>query len=263
MTTPIKRRQSLHLQMQENAAHVSALEEQMASAQKLATLGTMACQVAHEFNNILVPMINYAELALKHEDDIKLMRKALEKTIKHGNRAAMIIQSMLGMVRDQAQAPQEVKVIDLVNDCFQLMARDLKKDRIHVKIKIPDDLTIFTRPNQLQQVLLNLIINARQAMLDAGGTLILSAEKGNKTVQITVSDNGKGIETALLDRIFEPFYSTKTKADTPDKQGTGLGLTVCRNIIEALGGAISVESSPGQGARFWINLPILKVDAVI
>jgi len=242
--------------MQENAAHISALEEQVASAQKLATLGTMACLVAHEFNNILVPMINYAELALKHEDDTKLMRKALEKTIKHGNRAALIIQSMLGMVRDQAQGPQEVKIIDLVNDCFQLLARDLKKDRINVKIKIPDDLTIFTCPNQLQQVFLNLIINARQAMLEAGGTLILTAGKRDKTVQITVSDSGRGIDTTQIDKIFDPFYSTKIQADTPDKQGTGLGLTVCRNIIAALGGTISAESPPGQGATFRIGLPI-------
>ncbi|MCP4712814.1 MAG: sensor histidine kinase [Planctomycetes bacterium] len=260
MTTPIKRRQSLHLQMQENAAHISALEEQVVSAQKLASLGTMACLVAHEFNNILVPMINYAELALKHEDDTQLMRKALEKTIKHGNRAATIIQSMLGMVRDQTQTPQEVKIIDLINDCFQLMARDLKKDRILVKINVPDELTIFTHPNQLQQVLLNLIINARQAMLDAGGILTVSAEKSDKTIQITVSDSGKGIEKSQIDKIFEPFYTTKTQADSPDKQGTGLGLTVCRNIIESLGGAISVKSNPKEGTIFWIDLPIAHVE---
>ena len=256
MTAPIKRRQSLHLQMQENAAQISALEEQVASAQKLATLGTMACLVAHEFNNILMPMINYAELALKHEDDIELMRKALEKTIKHGNRAAMIIQSMLGMVRDQTQELQEVKIIDLVNDSFQLLARDLTKDRINVRIEIPHDLTIFTRPYQMQQVLLNLIINARQAMLDAGGALILTAEKHDKTVQITVSDTGRGIEPTQIDKIFDPFYTTKAQADAPDKQGSGLGLTVCRNIIEALGGSISVESTPGHGATFLIHLPV-------
>jgi len=241
--------------MQENAEHISVLEEQVASAQKLASLGTMACLAAHEFNNILVPMINYAELALKHKDDIELMRKALEKTIKHGNRAAMIIQSMLGMVRDQTQSLQEVKVIDLVNDCFQVLARDLSKDRINVKIDIPNDLILSTRPNQMQQVLLNLIINARQAMLDTGGILTLSAEKHNKTMQITVRDTGSGIETTRIDQIFDPFYSTKTQTDTPDKQGTGLGLTVCRNIIEALSGTISVESQPGNGAIFTIILP--------
>jgi len=241
--------------MQENAEHISVLEEQVASAQKLASLGTMACLAAHEFNNILVPMINYAELALKHKDDIELMRKALEKTIKHGNRAAMIIQSMLGMVRDQTQSLQEVKIIDLVNDCFQVLARDLSKDRINVKIDIPNDLILSTRPNQMQQVLLNLIINARQAMLDTGGILTLSAEKHNKTMQITVRDTGSGIETTRIDQIFDPFYSTKTQTDTPDKQGTGLGLTVCRNIIEALSGTISVESQPGNGAIFTIILP--------
>lgn len=256
MTTPIQRRHTLHQQLRDNEAHINTLEEQLLTAQKLAAIGTMACLVAHEFNNILVPMINYAELALKHEDDAALMRKALEKTIKHGNRAALIIQSMLGMVRDQNQSRQQVKLVPIVNDCFTTLARDLKKDRINVEINIPADLTVYTVPGQLQQVLLNLIINARQSMLDSGGTLTIeAADTGAGAVQITVADSGCGIETALIDKIFEPFFSTKTDADKPDQKGTGLGLSVSKNIIEAQGGTIEVCSQPSEGTTFIIKLP--------
>ena len=103
MSGLIKQRQNLHQQLRENEDRITNLEQQIQATQKLATLGTMACLVAHEFNNILTPMINYAELALKNQEDVGLMRKALEKTIQHGNRASLVIQSMLGLVRDQTQ----------------------------------------------------------------------------------------------------------------------------------------------------------------
>ncbi len=256
MTSPIKQRHTLHQQLRENEAHISDLEKQIMAAQKLAAIGTMAYQMAHEFNNILAPMINSAELALKYEDDAALVRKALEKTIKRGNRAALIIQSMLGMVRDQTKSRQEVLLTAVMKDSFQTLARDLTKDRINVELNIPKDFTIFAIPSQMQQVFLNLIINARQAMLDTGGTLTIGAQKtDDRNVQITVSDSGCGIEVGLADKIFEPFFSTKTKADKPEKQGTGLGLSVCKNIIESHGGTIEVSSRPAEGTTFIINLP--------
>jgi signal transduction histidine kinase len=169
----------------------------------------------------------------------------------------MIIQSMLGMVRDQTKNRREVKISAIVNDCFQTMARNLKNDRIEIELDIPEDLAVYTIPSQLQQVLLNLIINARQAMLDTGGALTIGAsETGDGNVQITVNDSGCGIEPNCIDKIFEPFFTTKANADKPDQQGTGLGLSVCKNIIQSHGGTIEVNSRPAEGTTFIIKLPI-------
>jgi len=252
----IRQRRNLHQQVRENEDRIKNLEDQVVVTQKLATLGTMACLVAHEFNNILTPMINYAELALKHQDDTALMRRALEKTIHHGNRAALVIQSMLGLVRDQGKKKQATPLAPLVKECFQCLARDFAKDRITVKMDIPEDLCLFVAPGQMQQVLLNLIINARQAMLDRGGSLTIRARtQGEGNVQIQVVDTGCGITPEIMNRIFEPFFTTKTGAARPDQQGTGLGLMVCRSIVEAHMGAITAASQPGQGATFTISLP--------
>jgi signal transduction histidine kinase len=256
LTGPIKRRQNLHQQLQENEQHIHDLQDQIITTQKLSTLGTMACLIAHEFNNILTPMINYAQLALENDDDIDLMRKALNKTIRHGNRAALIIQSMLGLVRDQTKNREQVKLAHVIEESFQCLARDFDKDRIKVVIDVPENLTVSAVPGQLQQVLLNLIINARQAMLVSGGTLtIKAAPADDKNVHIQVSDSGSGIEPEIVDKIFEPFFSTKLQAKLPDQQGTGLGLSVCKSIIEAHGGTISVQSRPPQGTSFVISLP--------
>lgn len=222
----------------------------------MATLGTMASLAAHEFNNILVPMINYSELALQHPDDQPLMRKALEKTIEHGHRASVIIQSMLGLVRDQGQERTSLKLADIVDECFQCIARDLKKDNIAAQINIPADVEVVVVPGQWLQLLLNIIINARHAMLTQGGTLIISAEvERDGTVITKISDSGTGIDPAIIDKIFEPFITTKTNTDNPEQKGTGLGLMVCRDIVESHGGTIEVDSTLDQGTTFIIALP--------
>jgi len=252
----IKQRQNIHQQLRQNEERIASLEQQIKAAQKLASLGTMACLIAHEFNNILLLITDYAQLALDNDDDLPLMRKALDKTVKHGNRAASMIRSMLGLVTNQPDTCESVKLAPLVTECFNCLARDLAKDRITVNLNITDDITVYAVPSQLQQVLLNLIINARQAMLDHGGTLNITAyNQDDGSVGIDVTDSGCGIEPDLLDTIFDPFVSTKTDAKRPDQRGTGLGLTLCKEIIAAHHGNISVTSRPGRGSTFSLNLP--------
>jgi signal transduction histidine kinase len=253
----IERRKNIHQQLKENEQRLNDLKKQLHVTQKLALIGTTACLAAHEFNNLLLSIINYSELALKQQDDVDLVRKALEKTITNGNRAAVIIQSMLGAATCHRQEHQMVPLAGQVEECFHCMGRDLGKDNINVKVDIPDDLTVFGDPGQLQQVLLNLIINARQAMLACGGTLTIEAHKLNdSTVQIKVSDTGCGIEPDIVGKIFEPFFSTKTDAKRPDQRGSGLGLSICQDIINSHNGSISASGRPGQGATFTIVLPV-------
>jgi len=252
----IKQRQSMHQQLRENQLRISNLEEQIRATQKMATLGTMACMVAHEFNNILQPMINYSELALKDQDDVELMRKALTKTIEHGNRAALVIQSMLGVVRNQDHERKTVLLLKLVDECLACLDRDLNRDKIRVKRDIPDDLTVHAIPSQLLQVFLNLFVNARQAMAQTGGKLSVQGRSDrDEWVVIEISDTGCGIQSDMVDKIFDPFVSTKTQVKQSDQRGTGLGLMVCKDIIEKHGGTIDVHSEPGTGTTFTIRLP--------
>jgi len=252
----IKQRQNLHLRLRENEDRIISLEKQLQATQKLSLIGTTACLTAHEFNNMLALMINYSELALKHEDDVALMRKALEKVIKHGNNAALIIQSMLGQVHNQSQQYETVQLSHLIRECFQSLARDFRKDNIEVKITVPEDLCLSVVKGQIQQVLLNLMINARQAMLPRGGTLTIDGQcQADGVVLIKITDTGCGIEPEKISRIFEPFFSTKTNEVKPDMRGTGLGLSVCKDIIESHNGTINVESEPDMGTTFTIILP--------
>lgn len=252
----IKQRQNIHLRLRENEDRIVSLEKQLQATQKLSLIGTTACLAAHEFNNMLALMINYSELALKHEDDVALMRKALEKVIKHGNNAALIVQSMLGQVRNQSQQCETVRITFLVRECFQSLARDFRKDNIEVKITVPEDLRLSVVRGQIQQVLLNLMINARQAMLPRGGTLTIDGQyRADEIVLIKITDTGCGIEPEKIARIFEPFFSTKTNEVNPDMRGTGLGLSVCKDIIESHDGTIEVESELDRGTTFTIALP--------
>ncbi|MBN1845434.1 MAG: ATP-binding protein [Sedimentisphaerales bacterium] len=256
MTSPIKRRQSLHRQLEENESRLQRLQDQIEATHRLALVGTTTAQVAHEFNNILMLMSNYAEQALARPDDVAAMRKALEKTIHHCNQAALIINGMLGLLRNHSQEKQPVQLDKLVKECFVCLGRNLRKDQIEVHIDIPPELTCRVVPCQLEQVLLNLIINARQAMQDAGGRLEIEARaESENQILIRISDTGCGIDPDHLDHVFEPFFSTKTQQEDIDRRGTGLGLAICKDLIEAHGGAISVTSTPGEGTQFCIRLP--------
>jgi len=253
---PLERRQTIHHQLRENEIRIRNLEQQLQALQKLATVGTMAYMTAHEFNNLLVPIINYATLALQHQNDTELIHKALAKVVKNGNNASQIIQSMLGLARDRSSRPEPVKLLPLIEECFQLLARDFSKDNINIKLNVPDDLEISVVPAQFQQVILNLIINARQALLPRGGTLTIKAHNSrHDTVEIQITDTGCGIDPDTIPKIFDPFFTTKLGEEKPDLKGTGLGLSVTRDIIDAYKGTIQVTSTPDQGTTFTITLP--------
>jgi len=252
----IEQRRGLHLQLRENEARLHLLQQQIQTAQKLAVLGATTCLAAHEFNNLLMVIVNYAEQALGRPDDAAFMRKALEKTIQHCNHAARIIASMMSLVRESAGGREDVPVRSVVDDALLCLGRNLRQDAIRVDVAAPDDLTAYAVRGQLQQVLVNLILNARQALLQRGGRLTITARPGtNGAVEIEVADTGCGIEPAHLQRIFEPFFSTKAQADQPDQRGMGLGLTICKEIVEAHGGRISVQSQLGAGTAFTVALP--------
>ena len=145
---------------------------------------------------------------------------------------------------------------ELIDEIFTCLCRDFTKDGIIVEIRVPDDISVYVIPVQIQQVLMNLILNARDAMLPGGGVLTIRAAETAETVIIEVADTGQGIDPSNLINIFETFYTTKTdKASPAERSGSGIGLAFCKMIIDGHKGCISVESEPGQGSTFKIVLP--------
>jgi signal transduction histidine kinase len=235
------------------------LRQQLLQAQKLSSVGALASSVAHEFNNILTTIINYARLAQRQQDEAS-RSQAIERILKGSNRAATIINSMLGFARSTSTQREMTDMVALVEETLVLTEKDLSKHRIHVEKKYHGRPRAAVIPAQIEQVLLNLIINARQAM-PRGGHLRLEVRENARTqmVELSVADSGIGIPPDRLRLIFEPFYTTK-EPDDNGHGGTGLGLSVCRQIIEQHQGRIRVESVVGKGSTFILKLPVIALE---
>lgn len=256
MTSLINRRLSLHADLKKGQRENSALKSQLCRLQPLANIGSASSMIAHEINNILTPLGAYAALALRNLDDQALVEKALEKATLNCTRASRVMETMLSLANGRQQSKEQVQVKDLVDEVFTCLCRDFAKDRINVTRDIPTDLMLWAVPVQIQQVLMNLILNAREAMLPQGGSLTIQAKQSGNGIVIEIADTGHGIKPTDLENVFEAFYSTKDSTDINEECfGTGLGLAFCRLVIDAHDGNISVRSKVAQGTTFSITLP--------
>ena len=239
---------------------IDSLRRQLIEAQRLAAVGTLAATVAHEFNNLLTPIISYAQYALQGisagKDDPELVTKALTRSYNGGTKAAQICTSILGFARGEGDFGR-VAVQNLIDETLNVMARDPKKDGIALRIQIQPNLATHGDPIQLEQVLLNLLINARQAMTGKSGSLTVKASPiENDELRIQIIDTGPGIPESVLPQIFTPFFTTKATGEGAEPKGTGLGLAICKDIVEQHGGRIEVESKLGRGTTFNVMLPL-------
>ena len=231
------------------------LKEQLGHAQKLTALGELASTTTHEFNNVLTTIINYAKLGLRHKDN-QTREKAFDKILLASNRAAKITSTVLGLARNRKAGQEPTNLTELVENTLLLLEREMNKYRITVDKSLQPMPEAYVNGNQIQQMLLNLLINARQAMPSGGRvTIRLAYDAESEMIDLVVRDNGTGIPADKLPRIFEPFYTTKSGPDSSGKGGTGLGLLLCREIIEAHNGRIRVESTVGKGTSFTLKLP--------
>jgi signal transduction histidine kinase len=251
---------TITLELDKTQRQLDEIKEQLTESQRMAAIGTIAAVIAHEFNNILTPMISYSQYALASAEgekpDIGLIRKALSKSFQASTKAGKICNSMLSLARGESSSgPVSVQV--LVDEVLQVLARDPQKDGIALRVQVQPNLMISGDQIQLEQVLLNLLINARQAMLGKGGSLTVKAGLVQETgeLRLQVIDTGPGIPEKLLPRIFQPFFTTKGTARRGEAKGTGLGLSICRDIIEHHHGRIEVQSEVGRGTIFSIYLP--------
>jgi signal transduction histidine kinase len=238
---------------------VQFLKTELKKMQSMAALGELTGTATHEFNNVLMTIINYAKLGIRNRDDAS-RDKALQKILDASERAAKITSTILAQARNRSESFEPTDMGAIISDALVLLEREMRKYRIAIETEI-DSATpnALASGNQIQRVLLNLLINARQAMPDGGTILIRLAPSGEEGwIELTVRDSGNGIPKETLPHIFDPFYSTKDGPDESGKGGTGLGLAACKEIIDSHQGRIRVESTVGRGTAFIIRLPVSK-----
>ena len=239
----------------DHAAEVDGLRRQIVELQRISSLGVLAGTIVHELNNALTPILSYAKLGLRNESP-EFRRKAFTKILEGAERAAEIAGGVLGLARPRLDRREPADLARLVEEVLRITAKDLLKHRIAVDLRIEGRPFAPVNPAQIQQVLLNLVINARQAMPEGGTLAVRVAEDPDgRLAEVHLTDNGVGIPPENLPHIFEPFYTTKSGPDPGGLGGTGLGLPVCRDIVESHRGRLRVESRPGQGATFILKLP--------
>jgi len=233
------------------------LRGQMAQAQKLAAIGELVAGVAHELNNPLTGILGFAHLLLQKGLEAA-MRDDLEKIAGEARRAARIVRNLSAFSREASSSRlsrRPVDIEDLIRKTLELRGYQLNVSGIDVVLELAGDLPrTAADPDELQQVFLNIINNAEQAMAGRGSRkslVIRTARSRSGGIRIQVRDSGAGIPEKVMDRIFEPFFTTKESG-----RGTGLGLSVCYGIVQAHGGSIGVANHPDGGAVFTVELPV-------
>ncbi|MCA9258396.1 MAG: HAMP domain-containing histidine kinase, partial [Planctomycetales bacterium] len=215
----------------------------------------------HEFNNVLMTILNYAKLGLRNRDDAT-RDKALDKILTAAQRAERIANSVLGMARNRSEDFAPTDLASLVDEALILLEREMQKYRVQIVKEFAETPQVRAVGNQVQQVLLNLMTNARQAMPHGGSLALRIAHAPSEgLVDLTVRDTGEGIPRERLPKIFDRYFTTKQGPDATGKGGTGVGLSTCREIIQAHGGRIRVESTVGKGTAFTVRLPVWKETA--
>jgi signal transduction histidine kinase len=238
------------------------LEQELRHAQRMAALGELVSTTTHEFNNILTTVINYAKLGLRHKDEAS-RDKALTKILAAAERAEKITNGVLGFARNRGSERSPTDLAELVRQSLVLVDREMLKYRVQIELQFEPAPPAFVCGNEIQQVLLNLLTNARQAMPRGGRVVIrISHDADARTVDLSVRDYGGGIPPAVLPRIFDRYFTTKRGPDSSGKGGTGVGLATCREIVEAHHGKIRVESTVGVGTAFTLKLPVAPTAGV-
>lgn len=236
-----------------DATESAVLKRQLVQQDKMATVGMLTAGVAHEFNNLLGGMLGYASLA---KSDAACRDKLVEVVESEGGRAREIVQGLLDYSRKEMKGAEMADARAVTDEVLKLVARDMEKRGINVVRDYQNAPKTLMNVGQIEQVLLNLFVNARQAM-EKGGTLTVGTRRERDNVLITVADTGCGIRHEDRHKIFQPFYTTKGGKDGR-QEGTGLGLSVSSNILKQHRGSIRVASEVGKGSTFTVALPVVQ-----
>ncbi len=260
--------ENLEKMVEERTQTLAKYERQLQQVLKIQAIGTLAGGIAHDFNNILFPILGYTELTMDEVSEDSVAHKNLQEVLKAANRAKELVKQILAFSRQSGQERKPIKVQYVIKETLNLLRASIPSsiDIIH---RIDDDChPVMGDATQIHQVIMNLCTNAYQAMQDKGGRLEVNLSEVDigyeetidkigmqpgRHLQLLVKDEGCGMDPAVMDRIFEPYYTTKEQG-----KGTGLGLSVSHGIVKNHAGDITVESSPGKGTTFKVYFPILE-----
>jgi PAS domain S-box-containing protein len=234
------------------------LESQLTQAEKLSSIGLLAAGVAHEVNTPLAVISSYAQMLSKQINGDAKLGPLLEKITRQTFRASEIVNNLLNFSRTSATEFSAIDLNKIITETLTLLEHQLRTSQIKVQTDLYPGLPlIHGNSGKLQQVFLNLFLNAKDAMAGKGGTLSISTVNGD-SVQVNISDSGAGIEPENINKIYDPFFTTKNVPREGQSRGTGLGLSVTYGIIQEHAGKIRVDSQPGQGTRFQLEFPMRK-----
>jgi C4-dicarboxylate-specific signal transduction histidine kinase len=240
-----------------DAARRAAMQTELARVARITTMGEMAASIAHEINQPLTAIVNNANASLRwlgqDPPNVERARSVLKRVVSDGGRAGEVIRSIRGMLEKSSQERVQLDVNDLIREVMTFVRADLKHHGITVRTELAEDLPRISAVRiQLQQVLLNLIANAVESLAsikDRARVVTIRSQKADGYgILVTVEDTGTGIDQKDLERIFEPFFSTKP-------EGMGMGLSICRSIVEAHGGRITASPASPCGSVFQVGLP--------
>ncbi|MFQ5874888.1 MAG: sensor histidine kinase [Dehalococcoidia bacterium] len=234
---------------------LQATQEQLVQSDRLASLGQMAAGIAHEINNPLTSVIGYSQLLLGQGMN-EAAKRDLEQVFNEAQRAARIVCNLLAFARGHKPEKQYIDVNSAIEKTVELRAYDLRVNNVEVTMALDPHLPqAWADSQQLQQVFLNIVINAEQAMLEAHGRglLTIKTKRVNDNIKIAFADDGPGISKQNLKRVFDPFFTTKEVG-----KGTGLGLSICYGLIKENGGSIYGQSQLGKGTTIVIELPVAQ-----
>jgi len=241
--------------------HTVRMEQALVEAQRLATIGQLASQMAHEFKNVLMIIMGRAGYALS-ENDAELTEKALQTSVDCGQRGADVVKGLLDYANGRQRQSRVIRADELMDRAVDLVAWALPKSHVQLVREYESDACIRVVPVRIEQVLLNLILNARNAMKPRGGRLTAIVRQAGTEGYVTLclKDTGCGIPNEHLERIFDPFFTTRPRSedDSGSEWGTGLGLPVARDLVRQAGGEIHVESVPNEGSTFTVLLPVIN-----
>jgi two-component system NtrC family sensor kinase len=227
------------------------MREALLQAEKLAAMGRLTSQIAHELNNPIYGIMNTLELLKTEISPESKRRRILELSLSETQRLSEMLRNMLSFSKPEEEKRRPVKINELVEGILLVMEKQMKEANIKTETHFDDGIPeVMASTNQMRQVMLNMFKNAKEAM-PKGGTLTVRTNREDNKVLIRIQDTGIGIPEAIKDKIFDAFFTTKQKV-----KGVGLGLSVCYGIIKDHGGEITVESEPEKGTTFTIRLPI-------
>ncbi|PYN41686.1 MAG: hypothetical protein DMD95_18770, partial [Candidatus Rokuibacteriota bacterium] len=234
---------------------VNERTQRLLQSEKVATMGSLLAGVAHELNNPLAVVMGQAHLLRGMATDRSLIERATRITAA-ADRCARIVRNFLALARQRPPERADVRLDQVVQEAVELLAYELRTSNVEVVPELAGDLpVVWADAHQLHQVVVNLLANAHQAMrrMDAGRRITIRTRLERERLLLEVIDTGPGIPAEIQSRIFEPFFTTK-----PQGEGTGLGLSLCRRMLEEHEGTITVESEVGRGTTFRIELPVVS-----